>query len=292
MSQRLSMVGAGAHITRIRFASVLTLALAACGGTPGEHKTDAQPADQAQSSPISAAATPMATGTVSGVAAYRERMALPGDAVFEAVLVDTSRADSSIEAIGSARVDPAGQPPIRFRIDYDAAQIEPGHTYAVRARVTRADQLLFTTDRHYALPAPGQELNLQLVRAQSSPTSGSSASPTLENTYWKLTRLGADAVAIGAENREPHLVLQSENQRVAGYGGCNRLMGSYSLAGERLSFSQMAGTMMACPEGMHYESAFHDALRKAASWKIEGERLELFDGTGVSVAQFESRYMR
>jgi hypothetical protein len=29
-----------------------------------------------------------------------------------------------------------------------------------------------------------------------------------------------------------------------------------------------------------------------ARWRIEGETLELFDGAGVSVASFESRYMK
>ncbi|HEX7115217.1 MAG TPA: META domain-containing protein [Steroidobacter sp.] len=62
-------------------------------------------------------------------------------------------------------------------------------------------------------------------------------------------------------------------------------------SGEKLTFSQLAGTMMACAHGMQHERAFHDALTKAASWKIEGERLELFDANGFSLARFESCYL-
>ena len=229
---------------------------------------------------------------VDGSASYRERMALPADAVFEATLEDVSRADAPARVIGRARIEPAGQPPFRFSIGYDPAQIQARGSYVVRARVLRAGQLLFTTDRHYPLPQAGHHAELMLVRARQSQspfTPGATA--TLENTYWKLVRVGDEAVTIVGE-REPHLVLHSEGRRVAGSGGCNRLIGGYSLSGEQLSFSQVAGTMMACPDGMQYESSFHDALRKAASWRIEGERLELFDRAGVSVAQFESRYMR
>lgn len=39
-----------------------------------------------------------------------------------------------------------------------------------------------------------------------------------------------------------------DDDRVAGSSGCNRFMGGYALTGEGLSFGQIAGTMMACPE--------------------------------------------
>lgn len=233
------------------------------------------------------------TTQVSGTATYRERMALPADAVFEATLEDVSRADAQAQVIGGARNDPAGQPPFHFSISYDPTALRPGHTYAIRGRVTRAGHLLFTTDKHYALPAPGQQLELMLVRAQgSTPPPPSASTASLENTYWKLLRLGNEPVNMGADQREPHLVLHSEGNRVAGFGGCNRITGSYSVSSDKLSFSQMAGTMMACLDGMQYERAFHDALGKVSAWRIDGERLELLDESGASVAQFESRYLR
>jgi copper homeostasis protein (lipoprotein) len=107
---------------------------------------------------------------------------------------------------------------------------------------------------------------------------------TLENTYWKLMRLGLQPVTVADNQREPHFVLQSETKRVSGSGGCNRMMGRYTLDGDKLAFSQMAGTMMACPEGMDVEQAFHAALQKVTTWRTDGETLELFDAAGVSVA--------
>jgi copper homeostasis protein (lipoprotein) len=115
---------------------------------------------------------------------------------------------------------------------------------------------------------------------------------SLENTYWKLMRLGSQPVTVADGQREPHFVLQSETRRVTGSGGCNRMAGSYTLEGSKISFSQMAGTMMACPDGMDVERAFHTALQTVSRWHIDGETLALFDAAGESVASFESRYMR
>jgi copper homeostasis protein (lipoprotein) len=115
-------------------------------------------------------------GTVDGTAAYRERMMLPPDAVFEAQLQDISRADAPAEVLGRARLDPAGQPPFRFEIAYDDAAVERRGRYAVRATVTRQGQLLFTTDRiHPVLDGRDALLDLVLVSARADPQGASPA---------------------------------------------------------------------------------------------------------------------
>jgi copper homeostasis protein (lipoprotein) len=437
-----------------------------------------------------------ASGQVKGTATYRERMALPPDAVFEATLEDVSKADAPAEVIGQARIERPGNPPIRFEITYDPAQIISSHRYAVRARILVGGKLFFTTDQHYPVLTGGRgnEVTLLLRRAGSSGAAGgagSSASPLgslpatfagdlpcadcpgirhqlelfpdqafflrmtylgkgdnasfddiggwtvasdrrtlvlhggreaprkfaikdtntlrtldlegreiasslnydlkrsqnlgpleprlfmrgmykymadagrftecltrrnwpvaqerdnaalesayskarrqpgeellvnlegqvamrpkmegegqqptlvverfigvwpgetcgarfatepLENTYWKLTRLGDTPVTVASQQREPHFILNPKSRRVGGSGGCNRLMGSYELNGDRLTFGQMAGTMMACPEGMDTEKAFLQALGQVKQWKIAGQHLELFDAAGKLVA--------
>jgi len=63
-----------------------------------------------------AVCTPALAGTLQGTALYRERIALPPDAVFEAVLEDVSRADASALVLGRARLDPAGNPPFHLLV--------------------------------------------------------------------------------------------------------------------------------------------------------------------------------
>jgi heat shock protein HslJ len=112
---------------------------------------------------------------------------------------------------------------------------------------------------------------------------------TLENTYWKLIRLGSKPVEIGAGGREVFLTLVAEGRRVQGFSGCNRFIGTYQLDGKRLRFIQMAGTRMACVEGMEQEQAFLKALDSTASWEITGEHLELYDASGGMLLRFEAR---
>ena len=111
------------------------------------------------------------------------------------------------------------------------------------------------------------------------------ATANLEDTYWKLTHLGTTAVIVADRQREPHLVLRSQDRRLGGSGGCNRLLGSYELDGDTLTFGQMAATKMACGQGMDTETSFLEVLTQVKTWKIVGEHLELFDASGHLLAR-------
>jgi copper homeostasis protein (lipoprotein) len=439
---------------------------------------------------LAALASLASAATLEGQAIYRERVGLPLDAVFEAVLEDASRADAPAVTLGRARLDPAGLPPFKFAIEYDPQALKPEGRYQVRATVSRAGQLLHTTDRAYPvlgenaaplvvllvsargvplriapmpatfvgeLPAadgpavrwqldlldgaryqlrrsfvgrpepnafdaigrvvrdrggrrlrlvgtqgadewfdvidartlrkldmqgrpiestqpdrlervdppepidprlaltgmfvyladapritlcadgrnlpvamegdylaleraytaarinPGQtllvELDGQLVPREAGEPGRSVtslvverfgalwprescgqplASSPLRNTYWRLTRLDGQPVATVEQKREPHLVLQANEKRVAGSGGCNRLIGSYEQDGEKLSFGRVATTMMACPDGMEQERLFIGALERVQAHRIRGSHLDLLDAAGAVVARLEA----
>jgi putative lipoprotein len=59
---------------------------------------------------------------VTGTATYRERMALPPGALFEAVIEDVSRADAPASTLATTRIMSPGNPPIAFTITYDPAK--------------------------------------------------------------------------------------------------------------------------------------------------------------------------
>jgi uncharacterized lipoprotein YbaY len=92
-----------------------------------------------------------AAGKVKGTATYRERVALPPNAIFEAILQDVSRADAPAVVIGRARIAHPGNPPIPFEITYDRSLVDPSHHYDVRARILMDGKLLFTTDKSYTV---------------------------------------------------------------------------------------------------------------------------------------------
>lgn len=111
----------------------------------------------------------------------------------------------------------------------------------------------------------------------------------LLNTHWKLTQLGDRVITTPEGAREIHFVLHTENQRVAGFSGCNQMMGAYVLNGEELRFDQVGGTMMACTANMELEREFVGMFGQVARWKIAGETLQLLDSGGNPLASFESR---
>jgi len=116
--------------------------------------------------------TVVAQSSIAGSATYRERMALPPDAVFEASLEDVSRADAGAIVLGRTQIKSPGQPPIHFTISYDSSRVEPQHRYGIRARILVGTQLFFTTDTSYPVslnaPAP---IEILLVRSSASTAS-------------------------------------------------------------------------------------------------------------------------
>ena len=74
--------------------------------------------------------------------------------------------------------------------------------------------------------------------------------------------------------------------RLAGFGGCNRLLGGFASFGEQLRFSRMASTMMACPVGMELEQELLQALEATDRFRLLGRHLDLYAADGSPVARF------
>jgi putative lipoprotein len=249
---------------------------------------------------LAAMAGPALAQSIHGTAAYRERIALPPTAVFEATLEDVSRADAPADVIARARVTPAGNPPIRFEIPVDLARIRPDRRYVVRGRILEGDRLMFTTDASYPVLTQGHGTTVaMLLRRLGSGPSAPPGSPTpspppqprstrpLEKTYWKATELGGKPVPAAESTREVYILLGGTG-RVGGSDGCNRVIGSYVLTGDGIKFGALAGTQMACPNTADTERGLRKALSEATRWSVAGDRLDLFDATGGRLAQFEA----
>lgn len=101
---------------------------------------------------------------VSGVVTYRQRSALPPDAVVTVTLEDVSRADAPAVRLGEQVIATAGQQvPIAFEIPYDPAAIDPRHRYNVRARITVGDQLRFISTRAHPVLTQGAPSEVEIV---------------------------------------------------------------------------------------------------------------------------------
>ncbi|MGM8851434.1 META domain-containing protein [Salinicola halophyticus] len=127
----------------------------------------------------------------------------------------------------------------------------------------------------------------QAVADSQAAGDSQAASEALVGTYWKLITLDGTPVAVADNQREAHLVLDGQG-RVTGSTGCNRLMGSYMLEADALTFSQLASTRMACPaEMMALEQAWLAALSDTAHYSISGQRLVLEDANEQPLAELK-----
>lgn len=116
-----------------------------------------------ESAPVTS--IPSADVTLTGTASYRERIALPNDARLVVRISDVSRMDAPATLIAELDVASEGrQVPLPFSLTYDAARINAGRRYAVSARIMDgAGRLIWTTDSHVELPAPGEPVELRLI---------------------------------------------------------------------------------------------------------------------------------
>jgi putative lipoprotein len=222
-------------------------------------------AQNSQSSPES--------GLLSGTVAYRERVALPPDALVQVQLSDVSVQDAAAPLIAETTVKPEGrQVPLPFELRYDPKKIDPKRTYAVRATIQSGGQLLFTTTTVTRVITQGNpsraDLMLQSAGGQPQAPSGS-----LWGTAWVLQDLGGTAVA---DQVQATLQFPDEG-KVAGSGSCNRFFGSVQVSGQSITFGALGSTRMACAEAvMAQEGAYLKALQNAERYTIEGSSLLIY----------------
>ena len=85
---------------------------------------------------------------VSGTVVYRERIALPDDAVVTVQLRDVSLMDVEAQLLGEEVIHPdGGQVPIPYKVPYDAEAIDERNSYSMSARIEDGSgKLLFISD--------------------------------------------------------------------------------------------------------------------------------------------------
>ena len=120
--------------------------------------------------------SPAAGGTaqlrVTGTVTYRERIALDPAADIVVQLLDVSLMDAPSKVLAEQRIKANGrQVPFAYELKVDAARIEPRMRYAVSARITRGEQLLFINDTQYPVLTQGgaTSADLVLVRVTQAP---------------------------------------------------------------------------------------------------------------------------
>jgi putative lipoprotein len=229
-------------------------------------------------------------GTVTGTVAYSERIALPADAAIDVRLEDASMQDAPAKLIGESVFAAAGQQvPIAFQLSYNPADINPAHTYQLRANITVNGTKMFASTSAYPVLTNGAPMSANIMLQKvKAPAPEKSSGPKLDGTYWSLVELNGKPAAPGMGRTQPYIMLHKEQGRFEGSSGCNRVVGKYIVQQDALQFTpSAAATLMMCPPAlMEQEQGLFAALQATSSYKIEGNTLELSNGTAV-VARFQ-----
>jgi len=174
----------------------------------------------------------------------------------------------------SVTLSEPGKPPRSFDVKGQSPQ---GDGWRIQAESGQANLYLdinpqLCVDNMSGQPRPytvSMNLNEQTMQG-----CGGDPARLLQGVRWQLKAIDGKAVTTQAS-----LEFLADN-RVAGSNGCNRIMGSYALSGEGLSFSKLASTRMACEPAIMKQADIVDQY-------LSGVRGFAFDDQGALVLKAE-----
>lgn len=116
------------------------------------------------------------------------------------------------------------------------------------------------------------------------------ASAILTEVTWELTQLeGAAVDQSDTDGKKIHFILNSADGKVNGFAGCNTFFGNYTLEnGNRIRFSKLANTVMACPDAAINENEVLEVFRLADNYTLNDGTLTLNVGRRAPLAVFEA----
>lgn len=249
------------------------------------------------------ASVPRPDALITGRAFSLQRLYIPPDAVFEAVLLDVTNEGEAPVALGRQRLEPAGQAPFDLAIPFRKEQVQRNGKYVVQAQVTLYNELIFYTPGvNPVMQDPAfQRVDVMLEPYVRTDATVNAAIPFAQ-THWRLLSVGENAVtpvAPAAEGAVPAFLQfqpaagkfpagESQGDFV-GSGGCNRFLGTYRVQGKSLRLQLTRTSIRLCLDGGGDEPAFLSALAEARSFVQRGRELELQDEDDKPILQLRAQ---
>jgi sugar/nucleoside kinase (ribokinase family) len=119
----------------------------------------------------------------------------------------------------------------------------------------------------------------------TAPTTPPGGLAALDGTAWRARRFGAGLEHVPPAGAE--FSLEVHGDRVAGRSGCNRFMGGWEVADDRVRIGPLAGTMMYCDGLMDLEAAYLTALQASTNLSRTGNRLILMGAADEPVVEYD-----
>ena len=111
---------------------------------------------------------------LEGSVAYRERIAMPPNAMLIVQLLDVSRQDVAADVLAESVIDAPGNVPVPFTLSYDPSVVDARHSYAVSARIiVDGDLWWISAERHSVLAGDDSgPVSIRLQRVDRAPDAG------------------------------------------------------------------------------------------------------------------------
>lgn len=226
---------------------------------------------------------------VTGTARFEGQVALPPNAVLDVSVADVSRADARAVTLAQFAGPASGAQPLRFSLPVEKRLVQERGSYSVRAEIVVDGKILYVTDSAYLVLGHSGNTHVDVL-LRPVDTRAQPAAPVIENRRWSLVALDGQPLPPQDAAKTPHFVLHSDGHRVSGSGGCNELIGTYTLNGQALQMLRgPRRELQVCAADMERERAFLFALATTEQWAMEGARLRLLDRLGAQVALLEAR---
>lgn len=237
--------------------------------------------------------------SISGEVTYRERIALPPQAVLRVRLIEAGTTGMPVVVEAEGAIASPGSVPLSFTLRFDEDLLRAGQRYAVAADIVAAGELWFSTfaplpvdpvagtlDDPVILTFAGHPGEAAATAAVAPPVAEEAGPSSLLNVVWRVD-------AVGSEPIDPALEASlsiGSDLRAGGRGGCNSYFAQVWLEGAQLQFSSIAATRMACsdPAAAGLETAFFAALEATRLWRIADDTLLLLDEANQDLLSFRA----
>jgi putative lipoprotein len=232
--------------------------------------------------------------TLTGDVTYRERIALPPGGTLSVALIDLAAPDQP-RVSAKASISSPGKVPLTFTLNFDDNVVVAGHEYALVAEISGEDGTVwFRNAEPYAIaplaPATPILIIVNIVPADAAAVEPVVVSPPpILDITWQAESIGGAPVTRGVVSS----LSIAADMRAGGRGGCNSWFAQAEISGERLIFSAVAATRMACmsDEATKQEDSFFAALAATRFWRLDKDHLILLDAAGAQLANLgKSRF--
>ncbi|HEY9256760.1 META domain-containing protein [Chitinophaga sp.] len=149
----------------------------------------------------------------------------------------------------------------------------PGYRYKLKVKITSIKNP----------PADGSSIKYTLTKVLEKKRI-SSQSAAITSKKWVLVKMDDTDISDG----KIWIEFDAAQKRVHGNSGCNSMMGGYTIAGNNITFSKVAGTLMACGDNtvMQREGSFTQHLGdQTFKYEVVGSTVNLIQN-GKTVLQF------